>query len=231
MDSKRYNIEIWTDGSCTTKGRKEGGYGVYCVCNGQEYTVRRGYWNTTTSRMEMMALLEAIQMVNPNVPTRVLIHTDSQFVANSFNDGWLANWKREGWLTTKNKELWQRIDKEITLREDMKLRVEWGRGHQKDLDDPVVFGNNVADKLANYKTQEKHEQDLDLPCHAWYYHPESDCVFVDKIEHGSINEELIELGKCRRANNEELFDILNGTDLFESYWNQTLSIDFIVKNI
>lgn len=207
---------------------------MYCVCEGQEYTVRRGYWNTTTSRMEMMALLEAIQMVNPNALTRVLIHTDSQFVANSFNDGWLANWKREGWLTTKNKELWQRIDKEITLRENMKLRVEWARGHQKDLDDPVVFGNNVADELANYKTQEKHEQDLDLPCHTWYHHEGSDCVFIERTDrYEELNKmgDIYPIAKCTRANNEELFNVLNGTVFFESYWNQTLDIDFIVKSI
>ena len=73
MDSPS-RVTIWTDGSCTTKGDRRGGYGVYCVYDDTEITVRHGFWNTTTSRMEMMALLEAVSMINPIVPTDVTVY-------------------------------------------------------------------------------------------------------------------------------------------------------------
>lgn len=235
MDSPS-RVTIWTDGSCTTKGDRRGGYGVYCVYDDTEITVRHGFWNTTTSRMEMMALLEAVSMINPIVSTDVTVYSDSQFVVNAFNEGWLKKWKLICWSGVKNRELWQQIDAAITARPYMKLTMVWLRGHGSNLEDDIVFGNNVADALANYKDQEKWEQDLDLVGYSWFHHEGSDCVFIEKTNkleemnsHG--DGDIIPLGKCKRATFEELFDVVNGTFLFESFYNGTLTIDYTVKNI
>ena len=60
VPKERINITIFTDGSCNAKSdRKLGGFGVYIPYGNQEIHLRRGFWNTTTSRMEMKALLAA----------------------------------------------------------------------------------------------------------------------------------------------------------------------------
>lgn len=163
MAGDRVQITIYTDGSCSVKDpHKRGGFGVYCVCNGQETTLRRGYWNTTTSRMEMMALLNAIRMVDPTVRTNVTVISDSQFIVNSFKNGLVNLWRRNRWVGIKNAELWKEIVTEIERRRNMVFGMRWIGGHQKDLDDACVFGNNCADALANYKTQDSWEQDLPI---------------------------------------------------------------------
>lgn len=163
MSEGRIQIQIFTDGSCNVKDSyKRGGFGVYCLCDGRETMLRRGYWNTTTSRMEMMALLNAIRMVDPKAKTKVTIVSDSQFIVNAFRQGLVSMWRSNSWNGIKNVALWKEIVTEIERRRKMVLGLCWIGGHQKDLDDEFVFGNNCADALANYKTQDSWEQDLPI---------------------------------------------------------------------
>lgn len=183
MDSiDRVPITIYTDGSCTTKGIKAGGFGVFVIQGDTYLTLRRGYWNTTTTRMEMMAVLAAVEMIDPNIPTAVKIISDSQFVVNSFKLGWLQQWRLNGWQGVKNPELWNRILKSISLRPKMKFQFVWTPGHKAELDNEVVFGNACADALANYKTQDKFIQDKPLEGFSWFHHEGSDVVFIEKTE-------------------------------------------------
>ena len=157
----RIKIEIFTDGSGTTKGRKEGGIGVYLRQGETEITVRRGYYNTTTARMEMRALLTAVEMIDPNEWTDVTVISDSQFVVNSFRLGWLQNWRLNNWRGVKNSALWAKILQAIEGRKKMRFCIKWVAGHEKDLSRDYIYGNNVADALANYKTQETYIEDID----------------------------------------------------------------------
>lgn len=160
---KRIQITIFTDGSCNVKDPfKRGGFGVYCICNGKETPLRRGFWNTTTSRMEMMALLNAIKMVDPDSYTYVTVVSDSQFIVNAFKKGQVTNWRAHGWVGIKNAELWKEIVTEIERRRHMVFGMKWIGGHQKNLSDNYIFGNNCADALANYKTQDSWGQDLPI---------------------------------------------------------------------
>lgn len=163
MFNDRIQITIFTDGSCSVKDPyKRGGFGVYCICNGKETTLRRGYWNTTTSRMEMMALLNGIQMVDPDVKTYVTVISDSQFIVNAFRKGHVNSWRRNGWVGIKNSELWKEIVTEIERRRKMVFGMKWIGGHQANLSDDYIFGNNCADALADYKSQDCWEQDLPI---------------------------------------------------------------------
>lgn len=227
-------ITIYTDGSCTTKGRKCGGFGVYLTAGESYVTLRRGYWNTTTTRMEMMAVFEALCMIDPDVPTNVKIISDSQFVVNAFKCGWLQQWRMNGWQGVKNPELWNKILKTIASRPKMKFQIVWTPGHQTGLGDTTVFGNNIADALANFKTQDSWEQDLDLNGYSWYYHESSDYVFIeksDKYEELNSMGDIYELGPCNRANDEELLERVNGTHLFESFLEGKLNVNFEVEEI
>ena len=97
---------------------------------------------TTNNRMEMRAVLEALLALTE--PVQAVVHTDSAYVANAFNEGWIEGWKRRGWKTSgkqavKNRDLWERLVAE-TERHDVEfVKV---KGHA---DDEL---NNRVDGLA-----------------------------------------------------------------------------------
>lgn len=155
------NILAYTDGSCKQDG-SYGGMGVYVVIDGvKEVVLRRGYFNTTTPRMEMRAFLEAVRMVNPLLPVKLTVCVDSQFVANAFLKGWLSKWRMAGYTGVANSDLWRAIVKEIDSRRLMRLNVRWVRGHCKDLNDEAVYGNSIADRLADCNTQDFYIEDFE----------------------------------------------------------------------
>jgi ribonuclease HI len=96
--------------------------------------------------MELMAVIEAMEAVN-SVPgwkeAQVAVHSDSQYVINAFNEGWISGWIRRGWRTAngpvKNPDLWKRL---LGLVEGRDVRYVWVKGHSGD---PV---NEACDRLA-----------------------------------------------------------------------------------
>ena len=178
----RVPITIWTDGSCTTKDDRKGGMGVYLLADGCEVALRRGYWNTTTPRMEQRALIAAVQMINVDIPTDVLIWCDSKFIVEAIMNGGVRQWRADGWKGVANVELWKEFVTEVEKRRKMRLCVRHINGHQKDLLNPVIYGNNVADALADYHTQDSYVQDRPLEGFSWYVHDPSSLIFIAKNE-------------------------------------------------
>ena len=134
-------VEIWTDGTC--KGNPGlGGWGALLRQGKHEKALYGGEPHTTNNRMELMAVIQALQALKR--PCKVVVHTDSQYVQKGMNE-WLANWKRRGWRTAdkkpvKNADLWQQLDE---LVQEHELTWRWVRGHAGDP------GNEKADELAN----------------------------------------------------------------------------------
>ncbi|MBF6616387.1 MAG: ribonuclease HI [Candidimonas sp.] len=134
-------VEIWTDGAC--KGNPGlGGWGALLRQGKHEKALYGGEPHTTNNRMELMAVIQALQALKR--PCKVVVHTDSQYVQKGMNE-WLANWKRRGWRTAdkkpvKNADLWQQLDE---LVQEHELTWRWVRGHAGDP------GNEKADELAN----------------------------------------------------------------------------------
>ena len=113
---------IYTDGSCLgNPGR--GGWGIVFP-DGQE--ISGGFRLTTNNRMEVLAAIVALEKTSGDVE----IVSDSQYLVNAINKGWLANWKRNGWRSStgkvKNQDLWQRLDIALANR---KVAFRWVRGH------------------------------------------------------------------------------------------------------
>ena len=135
------DIIIYTDGAC--KGNPgPGGWGVVLRSGGHEKTLHGGEPQTTNNRMELMAAIVALETLKR--PSRVLLHTDSQYVLKGMTE-WIVGWKRRGWTTAdrkpvKNVDLWQRLEKAAAPHD---LRWSWVRGHTGDP------GNEQADALAN----------------------------------------------------------------------------------
>ncbi len=136
-------VEIYTDGAC--KGNPgPGGWGVLLKSGGVEKELFGGERETTNNRMEMMAVIQALEALKR--PCHVILHADSQYVLKGINE-WLAGWKARGWKTAakqpvKNVDLWQRLDALLSHTEH-RIEWRWVKGHDGDP------GNERADALAN----------------------------------------------------------------------------------
>jgi ribonuclease HI len=137
------SIEIYTDGAC--KGNPgPGGWGVLLISGTTEKELYGGERLTTNNRMELMAVIQALQALKR--PCAVTLHVDSQYVLKGMTE-WLAGWKAKGWRTAakqpvKNQELWQALD-ELVNGAGHEIKWRWVRGHDGDP------GNERADLLAN----------------------------------------------------------------------------------
>ena len=140
-ESPQHTMEIYTDGAC--KGNPGvGGWGAWLRYRGHEKELFGGEAQTTNNRMELTAVIRALESVKRPLP--LVIHTDSQYVQKGITE-WLVNWKRRGWRTAdkkpvKNVDLWQQLD---ALAQGQEIEWRWVKAHSGDL------GNERADRLAN----------------------------------------------------------------------------------
>jgi len=134
-------VEVYADGAC--KGNPgPGGWGVLLVAEGRERELHGGEPATTNNRMELTAVIRALEALPHG--SRVRLYTDSQYVQKGMTE-WIASWKRRGWRTAdrkpgKNEDLWKHLDE---LARDRQVTWHWVRGHNGHP------GNERADALAN----------------------------------------------------------------------------------
>jgi len=133
-------VVIYTDGACSGNPGP-GGWGSILMYNGHRRELSGGESETTNNRMEMMAVIQALETLKR--PCRIVIHTDSTYVMKGMTE-WLEQWKRRNWRTAakqpvKNVELWQRLEKAI---ERHQVDWRWVKGHSG------IPENERADELA-----------------------------------------------------------------------------------
>jgi len=134
-------VEVYADGAC--KGNPgPGGWGALLVEGGRERELFGGEPATTNNRMELTAVIRALEALAPGAPVR--LYTDSQYVQKGMTE-WIAGWKRRGWRTAdkspvKNDDLWKRLD---ALAQGRRIEWHWVKGHAGHP------GNERADALAN----------------------------------------------------------------------------------
>ncbi len=131
-------IRIYTDGS--SRGNPgPGGYGVILLYNHHRKELSAGYRLTTNNRMELLAVIAGLQEIKKkDLP--VTVYSDSQYVVNAVNKGWLLNWIKTGFKGgKKNKDLWTQY---YNLSRSFNIRFVWVKGHA---DNPY---NNHCDLLA-----------------------------------------------------------------------------------
>ncbi len=135
------SIEIFTDGAC--KGNPgRGGWGALVRFGTQEQELFGGEALTTNNRMELTAVIRALETLNERC--RVRLHTDSQYVQKGISE-WIIGWKKRGWKTAdkkpvKNVDLWLQLDQLASQHDVEWLWVKGHAGHE---------GNEHADRLAN----------------------------------------------------------------------------------
>jgi len=137
----RKMVDIFTDGAC--RGNPgPGGWGALLRCGAEDKTIRGSEALTTNNRMEMMAVIKALQSLKNSCD--VNLSTDSQYVVKGITE-WLPGWKKRGWKTAskqpvKNADLWREIDE---LANQHRITWHWVRGHSGHTE------NELADQLAN----------------------------------------------------------------------------------
>ncbi len=120
-------VVIYTDGACSGNPGP-GGWGAVLTFGDREKEICGGEPDTTNNRMEMMAAIQALEMLVK--PCKVELHTDSQYLRNGVTQ-WIHGWKKRGWKTAdnkpvKNEDLWKRLDS-ARLRHEVDWR--WVKGH------------------------------------------------------------------------------------------------------
>lgn len=130
MDIKK-TVEIFTDGACSGNPGP-GGYGAILRYNGHEKEISGGDAHTTNNRMEISGVIAALKALKE--PCIVKLTTDSQYVSNSINKGWIYGWEKNNWIRKSGKkteevpnaDLWQELLKLIRTHD---VTFIWVRGH------------------------------------------------------------------------------------------------------
>lgn len=135
---------IYTDGACI-KNPGTGGWGYHLEYNGHRKEEFGGEFETTSNRMELTAVIKALEAVKR--PCEIIVYSDSQYVINGISK-WIYNWKRKNWHNVKNVDLWQQLD---ALRENHRITWQWVKGHNGNP------GNMLADSLANRGAKKTHK--------------------------------------------------------------------------
>lgn len=117
-------IQIFTDGS--SKGNPgPGGYGIVMKFNGKEKEFSQGFRLTTNNRMELMAVIVALEQLKTN-QYPIEIYSDSKYVIDSITKGWVFGWQKKGFKGKKNPDLWQRF---LGVYGQFKITYHWVKGH------------------------------------------------------------------------------------------------------
>jgi ribonuclease HI len=130
-------ITIYTDGAA--KGNPgPGGYGVVLISGKHRLEKSQGFRLTTNNRMELMAVIEGLESLK--IPgSKVVVYTDSKYVADAVEKGWVFGWEAKGFKNKKNADLWMRF---LKIYRKHNVRFTWVRGHSNNVE------NEICDRLA-----------------------------------------------------------------------------------
>ena len=121
---QRPPIFLYTDGA-SSGNPGPGGYGVVLKCAGREMEMSEGFSLTTNNRMELLAVIKGLEAIRWD-NAEVHVFSDSSYVVNAINKGWLDGWIRKGFAKVKNPDLWMRF---APLLKKHRVAFHWIKGH------------------------------------------------------------------------------------------------------
>jgi len=148
-------VTIYTDGACSGNPGP-GGWGAILMYGKSKKELSGGEKSTTNNRMELISVISALEALKE--PCEVKLHTDSQYVANAINHGWLESWQIKGWKRkggeVKNLDLWVKL---VPLLNTHKVTFVWVKGHAENK------YNNRCDELAVKASREQMQKQPEFP--------------------------------------------------------------------
>lgn len=122
-------VEMFTDGACSGNPGP-GGYGTILRFKGREKEISGGEKDTTNNRMELTAVIKGFEALKE--PCRVILTTDSKYVADAITNGWAKSWQQNGWRKADRKpalnpDLWEKLLELIAPHE---VTINWVKGHE-----------------------------------------------------------------------------------------------------
>ena len=137
----RKTVTIYTDGACSGNPGP-GGWSAILRYGEHEKELSGGHPETTNNRMELTAVIRALEALKE--PCRVELYTDSRYIVDAIEKGWLYSWQKNGWRKADKKpalnvDLWQQI---LELFATHEVHLHWVRGHAEN------EYNNRCDALA-----------------------------------------------------------------------------------
>jgi len=136
-------VTIYTDGS--SKGNPgPGGYGAVLISQDRRKELSTGFRLTTNNRMELLGVIEGLKALKS--PCKVDLYSDSKYVVDAFNKGWLRSWQKNGWKKKDKKpvlnpDLWKMVV-ELIKDKEHQVRFIWVKGHANNPE------NERCDQLA-----------------------------------------------------------------------------------
>jgi ribonuclease HI len=149
-------ITIYTDGA-SSGNPGPGGFGVVLISGKHRLEKSSGFRLTTNNRMELMAVIEGLESLK--IPgSKVVVYTDSKYVADSVEKGWVFQWETKAFKNKKNPDLWMRF---LKIYRKHKVRFKWIKGHANNPE------NEICDALAVEASRGVLHEDTG-------YHPDED---------------------------------------------------------
>ena len=146
------SIIIYTDGSAKGNPGK-GGYGVVMLSGKYRKEISAGFVLTTNNRMELLAVIVGLENIKKE-HSDVIVYSDSKYVVNAVEKGWLFNWQNKGFKGKKNPDLWDRF---LSVYKRHSVKFVWVKGHNNNVE------NERCDTLAVSAADSS-----DLSSDVWY---------------------------------------------------------------
>lgn len=141
---ERAPIQIYTDGACSGNPGP-GGFATILRCGNYEKVISAGYANTTNNRMELLAVITGLEAIRWD-RAQVTVWSDSSYVVDAVEKGWVFSWEKKGFAKKANPDLWIRF---LAVYRRHDVHFHWIRGHNGHPE------NERCDRLAVAASQEK----------------------------------------------------------------------------
>ncbi|MBQ3226035.1 MAG: ribonuclease HI [Clostridia bacterium] len=141
FDPSLKTVELFTDGACSGNPGS-GGYGTILRYKGKTKEFSGGFRLTTNNRMEILSVIVGLEALLE--PCNVSVYSDSKYVVDAINEGWVYKWELKGWMRTPkdpalNVDLWERL---LVLLDEHNVEFHWVKGHNGHAE------NERCDRLA-----------------------------------------------------------------------------------
>lgn len=146
LEQRRPHVEIFTDGACLGNPGP-GGWSAILRYGQHVKELSGGEAETTNQRMELLAAIKALEALNR--PCSVALYSDSAYLVNAFQEGWIERWQKTGWRTAgkkdvENRDLWERLVELARVHSIQWIKVKGHAGHEE---------NERCDRLAREAAQ------------------------------------------------------------------------------